>query len=68
MPVAPLPAFREEIDMAIRSTSQMGASRTASSTRRPARTEQDGPSFTEVIHSQLFSNYQVPRGQVQRSA
>ncbi|BDB62943.1 MULTISPECIES: hypothetical protein [Rhodococcus] len=54
--------------MAIRSTSQMGASRTASSTRRPARVEQDGPSFTEVIHSQLFSNYQVPRGQVQRSA
>ncbi|AHD23773.1 MULTISPECIES: hypothetical protein [Rhodococcus] len=54
--------------MAIRSTSQMGASRTASSTRRPVRVEQDGPSFTEVIHSQLFSNYQVPRGEVQRSA
>ncbi|WP_241383837.1 hypothetical protein [Rhodococcus sp. CH91] len=54
--------------MAIRSTSQLSAVRTAQSVRRPARIEPEGPSFTEVIHSQLFSNYQVPRGEVKRSA
>ncbi|MEU5841539.1 hypothetical protein [Rhodococcus sp. NPDC047139] len=54
--------------MAIRSTSQIGAARATTSTRRPARVEQDGPSYTEQIHSQLFSNYQLPRGEVQRSA
>ncbi|UYP18783.1 hypothetical protein OED52_19450 [Rhodococcus sp. Z13] len=54
--------------MSIRSTSQMGAARTDRSAGRPRRVEHDGPSYTEVIHSQLFSNYRAPRGDAKHSA
>jgi len=53
--------------MSIRSTSQVSAARKPQQSRRP-RADADGPSFTEVIHSRLFSNYETPRGEEQRSA
>ncbi|WP_169622913.1 hypothetical protein [Rhodococcus sp. BL-253-APC-6A1W] len=51
--------------MSIRSTSNMSPVRREQP--RPARrVEQDGPSFTEVVHSRLFSNYVPPRGEAHR--
>ncbi|MFD6856288.1 hypothetical protein ACFWCF_02930 [Rhodococcus sp. NPDC060090] len=52
--------------MSIRSTSDTAArSQARSQTQRPLpprAVEHEGPSFTEAIHSRLFSNYEPPRG------
>ncbi|MGN5237357.1 MULTISPECIES: hypothetical protein [unclassified Rhodococcus (in: high G+C Gram-positive bacteria)] len=48
--------------MSIRSTSNAKV-RSQTQHQRPHRiVEHDGPSFTEAIHSRLFSNYEPPRG------
>ncbi|MEV1133873.1 hypothetical protein [Rhodococcus coprophilus] len=54
--------------MSIRSTSNMSPVRNEQPSRQARRVEPDGPSFTEVVHSRLFSNYVPPRGEAHRIA
>ncbi|NLV80240.1 MAG: hypothetical protein GXY65_13035 [Rhodococcus sp.] len=49
--------------MSIRSTSNVSRGRAQQAQRPTRRADHDGPSFTELIHSRLFSSYEPPRGE-----